>query len=130
MAKRPSLEIGPSGITFRFVAGGWRAGWETLAPHPPRPPHASVPGAFASNLYVPLARPDLVRTWGLGRVLRGRRRIGVPRQLFDVHPWFLDDVIGYYVAHPERRAAIGTEAEYADLLAALGVTPPATPVSS
>jgi hypothetical protein len=130
VAANPSLEIGPSGITFRHWTGGWRADWEALAPHPPRPPFASVPGAFASLLFLPLARADLVRTWRLGRAARRRGRLGIPRQFFDLHPWFLADVIGYYVAHPERRAAIGTEAGYTDLLAALGVTPPAAPVPS
>jgi hypothetical protein len=127
IVSRPSLTIGRDGVNLRFALGGWVAPWEAIAPHPPRPPHARVPGAFDGNLHQPLSRGELVRAWGLGRLLRRRTRLTVPRHLFDVHPWFLQDVLSYYAEHPEHRPGIGTDAEHASLLVALGATAPAAP---
>ena len=55
------------------------------------------------------ARPELVRRRGL---VLSRRRIGVD----SVNAGFAGHAIAIYVANPSHRAAIGTQAEYDNLL--------------
>jgi hypothetical protein len=101
--------VRPDGLSWRTPFRSVHIPWAALAPDgPPRP------DLRASHLEFAYARPELVRRRGLrpraDRFLVGR-----------VHPWFLTDVIRHYVAHPEHRPAIGTEAEHRRLLGVLGV---------
>ena len=87
--------------------------WEELRPGQPTSP----PSAGSLTLF--RDRPGRA-----GRVMLGLSQI-------QVHTAFLADAIRFYVDHPERRAAIGTQAEYDHLMHALGVVPlPSQAVSS
>jgi hypothetical protein len=122
----PSLALRRDGVTVHTGLGGWSAPWEAFVPEPPRPPYARLPRSYDATLSLVVQRP-VVRAWGLTRLRRKIGRPGMPLNLLDVHPWFLVDVIGYYVEHPERRGGIGTPEEYAHLLEALQVTAVAVP---
>ncbi|WP_262285839.1 hypothetical protein [Micromonospora sp. MA102] len=98
------VHLRPEGLWWRTLAGSVRVPWEALAPGYPQ-----RPALYADTLTLTYARPDLVRRRGL--VLRPRR---LPIKTVDA--WFISDAIWYYLAHPEHRAAIGTEAEYRRLL--------------
>jgi hypothetical protein len=87
--------------------------WEALAAGYPRP----VPPA-AGYLTLTYAQPDLVRRRGL---VIFRRLI----QSGNVDASFLVHAIDYYVDHPRRRALIGTQAEYEDLVQTIGHPTPA-----
>ncbi|MCW3843506.1 hypothetical protein ONA70_25715, partial [Micromonospora yasonensis] len=103
------LRLRPDGLWWRSAFQSVHVPWPALAPDgPPRP------DLQATHLTLAYARPELVRRHGLRRRVD---RIPVGR----VHPWFLTDVIRHYVAHPEHRAAIGTEEERRRLLGVLGV---------
>jgi hypothetical protein len=58
-----------------------------------------------------------------------RKRLDVPIDVLDIHPWFLADAIRYYVAHPEHRGSIGRPTELERLSRRLrdGGAPPALP---
>jgi hypothetical protein len=87
------------------------ASWEAVAPGYPLRPEIR-----AWNLALTYTRPDLVR----------RRSIVFSRWLVNidnVRAWFIADVIRYYVAHPEHRAAIGTESQYERLYRVLTEPP-------
>ncbi|MCM0674098.1 hypothetical protein NCC78_05195 [Micromonospora phytophila] len=101
------VHLRPEGLWWRTLAGSVRVPWEALTPGYPQ-----RPALYAETLALTYARPDLVRRRGL--VLRPRR---LP--IKTVHAWFISDAIRYYLAHPEHRAAIGSEAEYRRLLDAL-----------
>ena len=86
--------------------------WDALTVgHPPEP--AASAGRWLTLSY---ARPELVRRHGL---------CGDPRALRlgdgAVNAGFLGQVIDFYVANPDRRERIGTDAEYDDLCLRLGV---------
>ncbi|HZM79337.1 MAG TPA: hypothetical protein VFC19_26700 [Candidatus Limnocylindrales bacterium] len=106
-----AVELTPEGVMARTLWDRRTIPWEALAPGgPPRP------GPRNGRIRLAFARPELVR--------RGRFRVPgkgdwITAQL-DVQPWLVADAIRWYVEHPEDRAAIGTEAEHARLLAALG----------
>ncbi|MFG2106163.1 hypothetical protein [Micromonospora chersina] len=81
------------------------------------------PAARTKILALTYARPELVRRRGL---VLGHQLLSID----NVAGWFIADAIRHYVTHPERRAAIGTEAEYGRLLHAIRnelTDPPAGP---
>ncbi|WP_406045339.1 hypothetical protein OG799_13175 [Micromonospora sp. NBC_00898] len=99
--------LGPDGLWWRTPAQSVVVPWAALSPGgPPRPKLSDT------SLRLAYAHPELVQrrgpAWRLDRFPVGW-----------VHPWFLSDVIRHYVAHPEHRAAIGTETEYHRLCTAL-----------
>ncbi len=98
------VQLRPSGLVNRLPFGTLLVPWEALSPAYPiaRRPQAR-------SLVLAYARPELVRRRGMPV---SRRRVATP----DVDPLFLGRVIGHYVAYPQHRSAIGTEAEYDRLL--------------
>ena len=103
LRREPIVELHPDGVRQGSTVGSVTVPWEAL----------DVPNA---NQRVPIVDRDAVAKTGL------RRR---PRKLIldalapDVNPVFTADVIRYYLAHPEHRGAIGTDAEYDRMLADL-----------
>ncbi|MEU5791112.1 PH domain-containing protein [Micromonospora purpureochromogenes] len=109
---RPRLTLDETGITVRGLARGRTVRWDRLLPGGPPAPAGK---AFATL--------DLSEQ---PRMPAGRP---VPRSLAvgpaHVDAVFLAGSVRHYVAHPERRSAIGTAAELASLRAAVGGTPDA-----
>ena len=105
-------ELRPEGLMDRRPLGTLVVPWDALTVgHPPEP--AASAGRWLTLSY---ARPELVRRHGL---------CGDPRALRlgdgAVNAGFLGQVIDFYVANPDRRERIGTDAEYDDLCLRLGV---------
>ncbi|ADU08398.1 hypothetical protein ML5_2880 [Micromonospora sp. L5] len=102
-----SVRLSPDGVRMLGLLGSrtipWEAGprFEALS-NDMRPP---------MRLPLTIANPALMRRRGL---------VGRPAIPVDgVQPRFLASVINHYVAHPDRRAAIGTPDEYRRLVAHL-----------
>lgn len=109
------VQLRPDGLVDRSAWGRLIVPWEALAPGYPQ-----VGSPWAGSLVPTYARPELVRRRGLPL---GRRWISADT----VDPWFLRAAIAYYVAHPQCRAEIGTQAGYDRLRWALTGHPPADP---
>ncbi|MFG2039625.1 hypothetical protein [Dactylosporangium sp. NPDC048998] len=101
------VQLRPSGLVDRSALGTVTVPWDALSASslPPTTPSAT-------SVRLTYARPELVRVRGLPFSRRRIRTDGV-NALFLVH------AINHYLMHPQRRQAIGTEAEYGDLLSAL-----------
>lgn len=105
------IELTPEGVQTRTLWDRRLIPWEALAPGGPHRPRQNE-----RRIRLGLTRPELVR----------RSRFQVPGvgdsvpSSTGVHPWLVADAIRWYAEHPEDRAAIGTEAEHARLLAAVG----------
>ncbi|MEU8156014.1 hypothetical protein AB0B94_20350 [Micromonospora sp. NPDC048986] len=101
------VRLHPSGVRQTWPLGSLTVPWEALlAPQ--------IPPAADRRQWLPMriTEPRLVRRRGIPRS-RGALRTDI------VDAGFLAAVIGHYVAHPEHRAAIGSQAEYERLRAAL-----------
>lgn len=101
------VRLHPSGVRQTWPLGSLTVPWEALlAPQ--------IPSAADRRPWLPMriTEPRLVRRRGIPRS-RGALRTDI------VDAGFLAAVIGHYVAHPEHRAAIGSQAEYERLRAAL-----------
>jgi hypothetical protein len=109
LRQRPILEFTPAALVVRDVLGTRTIPWEVLRP--------GFPTRSTGTLRLVIDRPALVRCTGLMW-----RSTGIAVMYTRVHPWFLADAIRYYVEHPDRRAGIGTVAEYHRLRVDLGVT--------
>ncbi|MEU2611921.1 hypothetical protein ABZ570_10105 [Micromonospora sp. NPDC007271] len=101
------VQLRPEGVRVREVWGTLTVPWEAL---PVGQTHR--PADQPTRLRLVCARPELVRR--RGRVAKET----LPTDNIDAQ--FLADVIRYYVLHPERRGAIGTEVEHRRLQDALG----------
>ncbi|MEU9825117.1 hypothetical protein [Micromonospora chersina] len=112
------VHLRPEGLRWRELAGSVSVPWDALAPGRPL-----RPAARTKTLALTYARPEQVRRRGL---VLGHQLLSID----NVAGWFVADAIRHYVGHPERRAAIGTEAEYGRLLHAIRTEltdPPARP---
>ncbi|MEU1248657.1 hypothetical protein [Micromonospora arida] len=101
------VRLHPSGVRQTWALGSLTVPWEALlAPQ--------IPPAGNRRPWLPMriTEPRLVRRYGIPPS-RGALRTDI------VDVGFLAAVIGHYVAHPEHRAAIGSQAEYERLRAAL-----------
>ena len=100
LAGRPRLELTANGVRLRgpWVRGAAR--WDELVP---------THQADQDSVTLQLNRPG--------------RSVKLPLLLVRVHALFVADAIRFYVDHPERRAAIGTQAEYDHLMQALKAVP-------
>jgi hypothetical protein len=98
------VELRPDGLIDRTPFGTLTVPWEALAPGYPQP----GPG---KSLVLTYARPELVRR---RHFVFSRRRLAAYG--VNVDPLFLSAVIAYYLAYPQYRPAIGTQAEYDRLL--------------
>jgi hypothetical protein len=108
---RPRIELTPQGVLAREPWGTWTVPWDSLRPGLPwRTTERRV-------LTLTVDRPDLLVRRGL--VFGSRHSPRAALASVRVHPWFLADGIRFYVDHAERRAGIGTQAEYERLLADL-----------
>ncbi|PWU53733.1 hypothetical protein DLE60_05475 [Micromonospora globispora] len=106
---RPRIDLAPAGIEVREPLGRRTVPWTALAPGTP----ARQPSA--RKLVLTVARPELVHRRGLVR-----RAPVLELTWLRVQPWFLTDVLRWYVDHPQERAALGTEAGNERLCRALG----------
>lgn len=109
------VELTPEGVMTRTVWVRRTIPWESLATGGPL-----RPGPRDARIRLVFDRPELVRRRGFRLPGRGD---WITTQV-DMHPWLVADAIRWYVEHPEHRAAIGTEAEHARLIAALGAGGP------
>ncbi|MEU3453637.1 hypothetical protein ABZ671_08545 [Micromonospora sp. NPDC006766] len=112
-AGRPRMDLTPSGIEQRDLLGRRHIAWEALAPGTP------VREPSGNSLVLMVVRPELVARRGLVWGLATRPWLAL--SYFSIHPWFLTDVLRWYVDHPQERAGIGTEAGNVRLCRALGV---------
>jgi hypothetical protein len=99
----PSRSTCVIGLVDRRPLGTLTVPWQALAPGYP---HPSPP--LAASLVLTYARPELVRRRGL---VFSWRRLAT----HNVDPLFLGYTIAYYVAYPQQRPAICTQAEYDQL---------------
>ena len=106
----PGVELTPDGIAHRRTERQWFVPWAALDPAGPVG-FPREPGILA----LPIVRPELVTSSGLGR----RGGLVVVRDV-DTAPTEIAGAIRHYLTHPEARAAIGTAEEYTRLRAALG----------
>lgn len=94
------VRLRPDGLEVPTPAGtAHLIRWQTMR-GPVRPTEPT------RRLRLDLDRPARAR---LGLMYR---HVDLDIAALDVHPWFLVDVLRYYVEHPEQRAAIGTQAGY------------------
>ncbi|MEU7973813.1 hypothetical protein AB0B48_17450 [Micromonospora sp. NPDC049089] len=101
------VRLHPSGVRQTWALGTLTVPWEALlAPQ--------IPPAADRRQWLPMriTEPRLIRRRGIPR-----GRAALRTDIVDAG--FLAAVIGHYVAHPEHRAAIGGQAEYERLRAAL-----------
>ncbi|MET7398729.1 hypothetical protein ABZS66_35090 [Dactylosporangium sp. NPDC005572] len=104
------IELHPGGVRSISALGETFVPWEAVAGGPLR-------GTNWIPMLVGLDRPDLVRRRGL--VVRRRSVALLATNLSAVDGRFLADAVGYYLADPAERAAIGTPAGYQRLVAAV-----------
>jgi hypothetical protein len=107
---RPSVELNRDGVRVRAPFGYLAVPWDGL-----RPGYPLRPSGWTGTLSLTVAQPNLARRRGIAVI---------PFYFLDIHPWFLADAIRYYVAHPEHRAAIGTDDEHDRLRHLLSGTDP------
>ncbi|MEU8262125.1 PH domain-containing protein [Micromonospora sp. NPDC048999] len=110
---RPRMDLTPSGIEYRDLLGRRHIAWEALAPGTP------VREPSGNSLVLTVVRPELVERRGLAWGLAARPWLTL--SYLSIHPWFLTDVLRWYVDHPQERTAIGTAAGNERLCRALGV---------
>ncbi|NES13383.1 MULTISPECIES: PH domain-containing protein [Micromonospora] len=110
---RPRIDLTPSGVEIHEPFGRRSIPWAALAP--------GAPGQQQSGgtLRLRVVRPDLVERRGL--VLSPASAPQVLLGWLPVHPWFLADVLRFYVDHAEERGLLGTPAGDERLGRALGV---------
>jgi hypothetical protein len=102
----PGVQLRPDGLIDHSLLGTLTVPWEALAPGYPLP----VPPK-AGTLALTYTAPELVQRRGLA----SRRFIRTD----NIDALFLVHAIRQYLAHPQRRSAIGTQTEYDYLLRAL-----------
>jgi hypothetical protein len=107
---RPRIDLTADGIEIRETLGRRTVPWAALMPGTP----ARQPSA--RRMVLTVTRPELVRRRGLVR-----RALVLELVWLRVQPWFLTDVLRWYVDHPQERAALGTEAGNERLCRALAV---------
>ncbi|WP_238005337.1 hypothetical protein KZZ52_17515 [Dactylosporangium sp. AC04546] len=100
------VQLRPDGLVDRNPLGTLTVPWGALATH-----SVPQPRSATTSLLLTYARPDLVRRRGIpfGRRIRTDA----------VNALFLADAIHHYLVNPQHRQAIGTQAEYEDLLSTL-----------
>ncbi|MFF5071386.1 hypothetical protein ACFY2R_09315 [Micromonospora olivasterospora] len=103
-------------LGWAVLVGAWRPG-------EPAAYGWFVAGQVSGNrLRLPLLRPELVRRSGLtGRGPWPFPGLSVELGWVRMHPWFLADVLRYYVERPEERPGIGTADGYRRLRRTLGL---------
>lgn len=107
------VQLRPDGLWQRGINGWLVVPWDAAPAVPTLPPSPR-----ATTVPLTYGRPELVRRHGLpvpGHALRTR----------DIDPRLVTAAIRYYVAHPEHRPAIGTQAEHDRLLPLLLESPAA-----
>lgn len=107
------VQLRPDGLWQRGITGWLVVPWDAAPAVPtlPPPPRAiTVPLAYG--------RPELVRR-------RGLHVRGYALHTDEIDPRLITAAIRYYVAHPEHRPAIGTQAEHDRLLPVLLDSPAA-----
>ncbi|MFE9693334.1 PH domain-containing protein [Micromonospora sp. NPDC005806] len=109
----PRVDLTPAGVEIREPLGRRTVPWEAMAPGTP------LRQQSANTLQIRVIRPELVERRGL--VLSPPRAPKVALGWLAVHPWFLADVLRFYVDQPAERAALGTPAGDERLRRALGV---------
>lgn len=112
----PQILLTPGAVVQHEWWGTRAIRWEALRPEQP------VRQARGRNLTLLVDRPDLVIRRGVFRP--SPRRPWLNMAYLQVHPRFLADTIWFYVTHPQRRDAIGTQTEYQQLLTDLSVRAP------
>ncbi|MCW3843422.1 hypothetical protein ONA70_25275 [Micromonospora yasonensis] len=110
---RPRVDLTPVGVEIWDVSGQRSIPWAAMTPGTP------ARQGSGNTLRLRVARPELVERRGL--VLSPVRAPLVTLGWLPVHPWYLADVLRFYVDHPEERAALGTPAGDERLRRALGV---------
>jgi hypothetical protein len=105
------VQLRPEGLVDRGPVGRLTVPWEALTPGYP-----FVSSPSARSLVLSYARPELIRQRGL---VLSRQQINAGA----TDPRFLGRALVHYVAHPQYRAAIGTQVEHDRLLAALNQVP-------
>ncbi|MFU8875160.1 hypothetical protein [Micromonospora sp. SL4-19] len=110
---RPRIDLTPAGVEVREAIGRRWIPWEAMAPGTP------VRQASAGTLRLRVARPELVERRGL--VLSPAAAPQLMLSWLSVQPWFLTDVLRFYVDHPEERTGLGTPAGDERLRRALGL---------
>ncbi len=106
----PRVELTPHGITELSGLGRRTTAWEALGPGLPRI------GSRGFTLTLAVDRPELIVRRGL---IASSRRMEMNLFLVASRASFLAGAIRHYVERPDRRAAIGTRAEYDRLWAEL-----------
>ncbi|MEH0841541.1 PH domain-containing protein [Micromonospora sp. CPCC 205711] len=99
---RPRVDLTPAGVEVRQPFGRQFVPWAALSPGTP------LRQSSGSELVLDVCRPETVRRSGLPWGTRRR-----PRLLLSwlwVHPWYLADVLRFYVDHPHERDGIGADA--------------------
>ncbi|MEH1059043.1 PH domain-containing protein [Micromonospora sp. CPCC 206171] len=110
--ERPRLTLDEAGITVRGLVRGRTLRWgRLLVGGPPGPAGKGRAELVLAERPATPDRPPVPRSLRIGPVHVDRD--------------FLAGSVRHYVAHPERRSAIGTAAELASLRATLGATPDA-----
>jgi hypothetical protein len=104
---RPALLLTPAGLRWDNGRRSRRLDWVAIAPGQP---HVQ-PDPDSLMVYLSQPRPS-GRLWS---------RVGLRYVRIDVG--YLAAMIRFYVDHPERRAAIGSQAEYDDLMRVLAGAP-------
>ncbi len=102
------VRLRPDGVLDRHILGSLFVPWEALTLDRP-----AWPADGKDQVLLNYRRPDLVRRRGIGP---GARRLSGA----NVDRHFLALAVQHYVAHPQRRHAIGTDAEHRRLMEALG----------
>lgn len=111
------VRLRPDGILDRGITGSLFVPWTAFTgDHPVRP------NAAMGHLKIKYQGEARVR----GFVPTGHRAITAQ----SVDPWYLTRAIHHYIVNPDRRAAIGTEAEHRHLDQAIAAPPPQTAPSS
>jgi hypothetical protein len=100
------VQLRPGGLIDHSSLGTLTVPWEALAPGYPLPVRPK-----AGSLALTYTAPELVQRRGLA----SRRFIRTD----NIDALFLVHAIRHYLAHPQRRSALGTQTEYDHLLRAL-----------
>ncbi|MEU2613477.1 PH domain-containing protein [Micromonospora sp. NPDC007271] len=110
---RPRIDLTPAGIEIRGVLGRRNVPWAAVAPGTPQ-------RSWSGNtLVLTVVRPELVERRGTAWSPASAPWLDL--RWLPIHPWFLSDVLRWYVDHPQERVAVGTPAGNERLCRALGV---------
>lgn len=105
VVRRPWVALDPAGLTVQRLRRRAMIAWDDLAPGGPPPPAERRPGWVRVYRNTPAGAPFVAEDLPVGRL--------------HVDAAFLAGAVRHYVAHPERRRAIGTEAELSRLRSAV-----------